>query len=212
MEVLAKIAAELQRGEDESVRSLTQAALDQSVEADRILNEGLIAGMQVVGDRFHVHEIFLPEVLLAARAMNAGLEILKPHLGRTSVGASGTVVIGTVQGDLHDIGKNLVGIMLGAAGFEVIDLGRDVSPEQFVDAARERGADVIGMSALLTTTMPAMKRVVALLKEQDLDASVRTVIGGAPVTQEYAREIGADGYGFDAAHAVDCVRSLVGQA
>jgi len=211
MEVLAKIAAELQQGEDASVRSLTQEALDRSIEAERILNDGLIAGMQVVGDRFHAHEIFLPEVLLAARAMNAGLEILRPHLGRTSVGASGKVVIGTVQGDLHDIGKNLVGIMLGAAGFEVIDLGRDVSPEQFVDTARERGADVIGMSALLTTTMPAMRRVVSLLRDQGLNSSVRTVIGGAPVTEAYAREIGADGYGFDAAHAVDCVRSLVGQ-
>jgi 5-methyltetrahydrofolate--homocysteine methyltransferase len=210
MEILQQIAAELERGEDRKVRSLTQSALDQSLPAPQILEEGLMAGMQVVGDRFRAHEVFLPEVLLAARAMSAGVEILEPHLGETDLHSRGKVVIGTVQGDLHDIGKNLVGIMLGGAGFEVIDLGKDVSPQQFVDTARESGADVIGMSALLTTTMPAMKQVISLLREQGLDSSVRTVIGGAPVTEDYAREIGADGYGFDAANAVECVRELVG--
>ena len=210
MEILEQIASELERGEDEKVRSLTQAALDQSLEAATILDDGLIAGMNVVGDRFRVHEIFLPDVLLAARAMNAGLAVLEPHLGDTDLHARGKVVIGTVQGDLHDIGKNLVGIMLSGAGFEVIDLGKDVSPEQFVDAAGESSADVIGMSALLTTTMPVMKQVIALLKERGLDTSIRTVIGGAPVTEEYAREIGADGYGFDAASAVERVKALVG--
>jgi 5-methyltetrahydrofolate--homocysteine methyltransferase len=210
MEIVAQIAAELERGEDQQVRSLTQRALDQSVEPTTILDEGLIAGMHVVGDRFRVHEIFLPDVLMAAKAMNAGLEILRPHLGQAGVPTRGKVVIGTVQGDLHDIGKNLVGIMLSGAGFEVIDLGKDVSPQRFVDAASESGADVIGMSALLTTTMPVMKRVVSLLKERGLDGSIRTVIGGAPVTEEYASEIGADSYGFDAAHAVECVKALVG--
>jgi 5-methyltetrahydrofolate--homocysteine methyltransferase len=210
MEILAEIAAELERGDDEKVGSLTQAALGQSLGAAEILEKGLIAGMQVVGDRFRTHEIFLPEVLLAARAMNAGVAILEPHLGKADIPSRGKVVIGTVQGDLHDIGKNLVGIMLSGAGFEVIDLGKDVAPERFVETARKAGADVIGMSALLTTTMPAMKQVVALLKEQGLDGSVRIVIGGAPVTEAYAKEIGADGYGFDAAHAVECVKGLVG--
>jgi len=210
MEILREIAAELERGEDEKVRMLTESALGQKVEAPMILDEGLIAGMEVVGKRFGAHEIFLPDVLLAARAMNAGLAVLEPHLGQGDVVTRGKVVIGTVQGDLHDIGKNLVGIMLAGAGFEVIDLGKDVSPQQFVDTARESKADVIGMSALLTTTMPMMKQVVSLLKKQGLDSSVRTVIGGAPVTEEYAREIGADAYGFDAANAVERVRGLVG--
>ena len=210
MEILEQIAALLERGEDKEVRSLTRSALDKSLQAPQILEEGLMAGMQVVGDRFRAHEIFLPEVLLAARAMSAGVEILEPHLGKTDLHSRGKVVIGTVKGDLHDIGKNLVGIMLSGAGFEVIDLGKDVSPQQFVDTARESGADVIGMSALLTTTMPAMRQVITLLRENGMDGSVRTVIGGAPVTEDYAREIGADGYGFDAANAVECVRELVG--
>ena len=209
MEVLSQIAARLQEGEDEEVAALTQAALDQSLEAVKVLEEGLIAGMQVVGARFREHEIFLPEVLLAARAMNAGLAVLEPHLGKADVRSRGKVVIGTVQGDLHDIGKNLVGIMLAGAGFEVVDLGKDVPPEKFVDAARDSGANVIGMSALLTTTMPTMKKVVELLKREGLDGSVRTLIGGAPVSEEYAREIGADGYGFDAANAVERVKALV---
>jgi 5-methyltetrahydrofolate--homocysteine methyltransferase len=209
MEILSEIAAELMRGEDEKVRALTEAALAQSIEPPTILNEGLIAGMQVVGKRFGDHEIFLPDVLLAAKAMNAGLAVLEPHLSQGDVASRGKVVIGTVQGDLHDIGKNLVGIMLAGAGFEVIDLGKDVSPQKFVDTARESAADVIGMSALLTTTMPVMKQVVSLLKEHGLDSSVRTVVGGAPVTEEFAREIGADAYGFDAANAVERVRALV---
>lgn len=210
MEILSRIADELERGEDGNVRSLTQAALDQSLDAGTILEKGLIAGMNVIGERFKVHEIFLPDVLLAARAMNAGLAVLQPHLGETDVLARGRVIIGTVQGDLHDIGKNLVGIMLSGAGFDVIDLGKDVSPERFVEAAEGSNADVIGMSALLTTTMPVMRRVVALLRERGLDGSIRTVIGGAPVTEEYAKEIGADGYGFDAANAVERVKALVG--
>ncbi len=210
MEILSQIASELQRGADDEVRTLTKSALEQSLEAGVILEEGLLAGMQVVGERFRAHEVFLPEVLLAARAMHAGVEILEPHLGKTDAHSRGKVVIGTVQGDLHDIGKNLVGIMLSGAGFEVIDLGKDVSPEQFVETARDSGADVIGMSALLTTTMPGMKKVIALLKERGLDSSVRTVVGGAPVTEKYAREIGADSYGFDAARAVECVKELVG--
>jgi 5-methyltetrahydrofolate--homocysteine methyltransferase len=209
MELLTQIAERLQQGEDEEVAALTRSALDASLEAPTILEVGLIAGMQVVGERFREHEIFLPEVLLAARAMKAGLAVLEPHLSKADVPSRGKVVIGTVKGDLHDIGKNLVGIMLAGAGFEVIDLGKDVPPEKFIDAARESGANIIGMSALLTTTMPTMKKVVELLKEEGLDGSVRTLVGGAPVSEEYAREIGADGYGFDAANAVERVKTLM---
>lgn len=209
MDILEQIAAELERGDDEAVGSLTRSALDRSLEAVRILDDGLLAGMQVVGERFRAHEIFLPDVLMAAKAMNAGLALLEPHLGAADVPSRGKVVIGTVKGDLHDIGKNLVGIMLSGAGYEVIDLGKDVSPEKFVDTASESGADVIGMSALLTTTMPGMKRVITLLRERGLDTSIRTLVGGAPVTEEYAREIGADGYGFDAANAVERVKALL---
>jgi len=210
MEILQQIAVELKKGKDEEVRTLTQSALDESVPAPRILEEGLIAGMQVIGEQFRAHEIFLPSVLLAARAMAAGVKLLEPHLGAGDVRSRGKIVIGTVKGDLHDIGKNLVGIMLNGAGFEVIDLGKDVSPEKFVETARESGADVIGMSALLTTTMPGMKKVIALLTEEGLGSSVKTIVGGAPVTEDYAREIGADSYGFDAANAVERVRDLVG--
>jgi 5-methyltetrahydrofolate--homocysteine methyltransferase len=210
MDVLSEIAARLEGGEDAEVRRLTQSAVEESVAPEEILERGLIAGMTVVGDRFRAHEIFLPDVLLAAKAMNAGMEILAPLLGESATTGRGTVVIGTVKGDLHDIGKNLVGVMLSGAGFEVVDLGKDVAPERFVDAASESGASIIGMSALLTTTMPMMRQVVALLKDRGMDGSVRTLIGGAPVTEEYAREIGADGYGFDAANAVERVRELMG--
>jgi len=209
MEILRNIATELEGGNDEGVRTLTQSALDQSVEAKTILDDGLIPGMQVVGEKFGRHEVFLPDVLLAARAMNAGLDLLEPLLGGSGASSKGKVVIGTMKGDLHDIGKNLVGIMLSGAGFEVIDLGKDVPPERFVQTARERDAGVIGMSALLTTTMPGMKNVVALLKEEGLDASIKTIVGGAPVSEAFAREIGADAYGFDAANAVERVKGLV---
>jgi len=209
MESLDRIAAELEAGNDATVRSLTRTAIDDGTEAKKILDEGLIAGMQVVGEKFQNHEIFLPDVLLAARAMNAALELLEPLLGGSDAATRGKVVIGTMKGDLHDIGKNLVGIMLGGAGFEVIDLGKDVAPERFVEAAKEADAGVIGMSALLTTTMPTMKDVVSLLRQQGLDGRVKTIVGGAPVSKEFAREIGADAYGFDAANAVERVRGLM---
>ena len=209
MDILEQIAAELEHGEHEKVRALTESALEQSLDAPTILENGLIAGMQVVGEQFRKHDIFLPDVLMAAKAMNAGLAVLEPHLSSADIHSQGTIVIGTVKGDLHDIGKNLVGIMLSGAGFKVVDLGKDVSPERFVEAADESGANVIGMSALLTTTMPGMKAVVDLVKTRGLEDSVKTVIGGAPVTEEYAKEIGADGYSFDAANAVECVKRLV---
>ena len=168
-----------------------------------------MAGMNVVGEQFRKREIFLPDVLLAARAMYAGLDLLKPHLASEGVPSRGKIVLGTVKGDLHDIGKNLVGILLKGAGFEVIDLGHDVAPEAFVDAAVREGARLIGMSALLTTTMTRMRDVVALVEERGLRGKVRTIVGGAPVNADFAREIGADDYACDAADAVDRVRALL---
>ena len=212
MEILKSVAEALQRGDDAAVRQGTQEAVEGGLAAAAILEQGLIAGMAVVGERFRTHEIFLPEVLLAARAMQAGLGVLKPLLVEQEVPTLGTVVIGTVRGDLHDIGKNLVGIMLQGAGFEVVDLGRDVSPETFVDTAVARGALAIGMSALLTTTMVGMKAVVDLLRERGVEGRIKTIVGGAPVSASFAREIGADAYAFDAASAVDRVKALAGSA
>ena len=166
-------------------------------------------GMDVVGEQFRVREIFLPDVLLAARAMYAGLDVLRPLLARDGVATAGTVVLGSVKGDLHDIGKNLVGIMLKGAGFEVVDLGNDVAPERFVEAAEQSGASVIGMSALLTTTMTGMRGSWSWSSGRGLSRRVKTIVGGAPVTASFAREIGADAYAFDAASAVERVRGLV---
>jgi 5-methyltetrahydrofolate--homocysteine methyltransferase len=210
MEILQQIADSLRNGEDERVAELTQQALDTGLPVKEILDNGLIGGMTVVGELFRKHDIFLPEVLLAARAMQRGVDILKPLLVGEGIPTAGKVVIGTAQGDLHDIGKNLVGIMLKGAGFEVIDLGNDVPAERFVDTAVESGASVIGISALLTTTMSSMKGVVDLLKERGLTGKIHTIIGGAPVSKEYAGEIGADAYGYDAANAVVQVKTLAG--
>jgi len=209
METFREIAASLERGEDDRVHALVEQALAQGAAPADVLNLGLIAGMNVVGVQFRQREIFLPDVLLAARAMYAGLDLLKPHLAREGVPTAGTVVIGSVKGDLHDIGKNLVGIMLKGAGFEVVDLGNDVPPGRFVDTAVASGASVIGMSALLTTTMPVMKEVVELVRARGLSGRVRIIVGGAPLSEAFAREIGADAYAFDAASAVDRVRALV---
>ena len=210
MDILTQISETLITGDDENVARLTRQAIEQGIPAKDILDRGLIGGMNTVGERFKVHEIFLPEVLLAARAMHAGMDELKPLLIRDGVPSRGKVIIGSVQGDLHDIGKNLVGIMLKGAGFEVIDLGNDVAPESFVETAARENAVIIGMSALLTTTMPMMGSVVNLVREQGLGDRLKTIIGGAPVSEEYARRIGADAYGFDAANAVDRVKGLLG--
>jgi 5-methyltetrahydrofolate--homocysteine methyltransferase len=209
LEILKLIAEALQRGEDERVHELAQQALTAGLPAAEVLHQGLIAGMGVVSEQFKQREIFLPDVLLAARAMYAGLDVLKPHLAKDGVPLLGKIVLGTVQGDLHDIGKNLVSIMLKGAGFEVIDLGHDVAPERFVEAAVESGAPVIGMSALLTTTMARMREVVDLLKARGLKGQIRTIVGGAPLSADYAREIGADDYAYDAANAVERVKALV---
>jgi 5-methyltetrahydrofolate--homocysteine methyltransferase len=208
MELLESIAKDLENGDDEKVLELTKKAIEQKVPPQEILDNGLIAGMSVVGERFKNHDIFLPEVLLAARAMYAGMDELKPLLIEEGIPTIGKVVIGSVRGDLHDIGKNLVGIMLKGAGFEVIDLGNDVAPEKFVDTAETEGAAVIGMSALLTTTMSVMKEVVDLLEEKGLTEKVKVIVGGAPLSADFAKEIGANAYGFDGVNAVDEVKRL----
>ena len=209
MSNLSEIAQSLERGEDDRVADLVRRAVADGEAPLRILNEGLVAGMDVVGERFRRREIFLPDVLLAARAMYAGLDVIKPRLASAGLPAAGRVVLGSVHGDLHDIGKNLVGIMLKGAGFDVVDLGADVPAARFVDAAQEHGAAVIGLSALLTTTMPVMREVVELVRARGLSGRVKVIVGGAPVSEAWAREIGADAHGYDAANAVERVRALV---
>jgi 5-methyltetrahydrofolate--homocysteine methyltransferase len=210
MDILAQIAEYLELGDDERVHGLTRQAIDAGLPPADILNRGLIGGMNAVGEKFRVREIFLPDVLLAAKAMYAGMDLVKPLLLKENIPTRGTVVIGSVRGDLHDIGKNLVGIMLKGAGFDVVDLGADVRPDAFVDAVVSERASIIGMSALLTTTMPVMKEVVDLVTARGLRPSVRIMVGGAPVSADFAREIGADAYAFDAASAVDRARALMG--
>jgi 5-methyltetrahydrofolate--homocysteine methyltransferase len=205
---LQVIAQALRAGDRDRVEALTRSALARRTEPRDILS-ALLAGMAVVGERFRDHEIFLPDVLLAARAMNAAMVLLKPLLVRDGIPTLGTIVLGTVAGDLHDVGKNLVGIMLSGAGFEVVDVGTDVPADRFVEAAVASGASVIGLSALLTTTMVNMQPVIDLIERHGLRGSVRTIVGGAPVTEAFAREVGADAYGFDAANAVQRVRALL---
>jgi len=209
MEILKQLAEYLEKGDKEKVYELTKQAKEQNISARQILDDGLIAGMKVVGDRFRKYEIFLPEVLMAARAMNAGMDLIKPLFIKEGVTAIGKIVIGTVYGDLHDLGKNLAGIMLKGAGFDVIDLGNNVPAQRFVETAERENATVIGMSALLTTTMMEMKNVINLLKDKGMDGSIKTIIGGAPVSEEYAKSIGADAYAYDAASGVEQVRKLV---
>lgn len=209
MDLLENISHSLQQGEFDKTAELTSKAVEQNLPPKQILDDGLISGMKVIGEKFKCHDIFLPDVLLAAKAMYAGLDILKPLFIDGQMPSRGKIVLGTVQGDLHDIGKNLVSIMLKGAGFDVIDLGNDVSPQKFIDTAVENNAPVIGLSALLTTTMPVMKSVVDLIKEKGLDDKIKVAIGGAPVTQKFANEIGADGYGFDGINAVECVDKLL---
>jgi 5-methyltetrahydrofolate--homocysteine methyltransferase len=209
---LSALAENLINGKAQEVKELTQKALDEGVPPGEILNGGLIKGMSVVGERFKNNEFYVPEVLIAARAMHAGMDILKPKLAESGVEPIGKVLLGTVKGDLHDIGKNLVAMMLEGAGFEVIDLGIDVPPEKFVQAVNEQGGDVIAMSALLTTTMTQMKTTLEALEEAGVKSKVKTLIGGAPVTQNYADEIGADGYARDAASAADKAKELLGIA
>jgi 5-methyltetrahydrofolate--homocysteine methyltransferase len=210
MDLLKMISESLQKGDDAGVSEITQKAIDEGIDPKTILDDGLIAGMDVIGKKFRNHEIFLPDVLLSARAMHAGMDRLKPLFLHDEVPSIGKVVLGTVQGDLHDIGKNLVGIMLEGAGFEIVDLGKDVPPEVFVDTAEREEAGIIGMSTLLTTTAPAMIRVIEILNVRGLAGKIKTIVGGAPVSQDLADEIGADAYGYDAANAVDTVKGIAG--
>jgi 5-methyltetrahydrofolate--homocysteine methyltransferase len=196
-------------GNADLAKEQVQAALDLNLEPSQILNEGMIAAMAEVGERFEKGEYFVPEMLIAARAMQQGLTILKPHLQQSDLVSQGKVIIGTVKGDLHDIGKNLVSMMLEGAGFEMVDLGTDVSAEKFLEAVKDTPANVVAMSALLTTTMPQMKTVIEALKEAGLRDQVKVIIGGAPVTDSYAQEIGADGYAADASRAVKLTKSLL---
>lgn len=210
MDILNEISECMQRGDNAKTAELTQQAIDSGMTASQILNEGLLAGMAIVGRKMGAHEIFLPEVLLAARAMTAGVDLLKPLLMAEDVQSSGKVVIGTMKGDMHDIGKNLVGIMLEGAGFEIVDLGTDVPAERFVEVAEQEKASVVGLSALLTTTMTGMKDVVDLIESKGLRDQIKVIVGGAPLSQAFADEIGADGYGYDANKAVGLVKELTG--
>lgn len=194
-------------GDEAKVKELTQAAVDQGLAPLEIINEGLVAGMNVVGARFKEGDMFVPEVLMAARAMHGGMDVVQPLLADVDVPTKGKVIIGTVKGDLHDIGKNLVAMMLESAGYNVVNLGVDVEPEKFVETAKAEGAQFIAMSALLTTTMLAMKDTVDLAKEAGID--VKCIVGGAPVSQEFSDEIGADGFAPDAASATDLCDSLI---
>ena len=203
MSILSEISINLQAGKAKVVKELVQKAIDAGIAAGAILEQGLLEGMGVIGTKFKNNEIYVPEVLIAARAMSAGTELLKPLLVSSGVKARGRVVIGTVKGDLHDIGKNLVKMMMEGKGLEVIDLGTDVSAERFIAAARDNDAHIIACSALLTTTMGEMKKVIGLLREQNLRDSIKVMIGGAPVTDAYRESIGADIYTPDAASAAE---------
>ena len=209
MEVLENISEALMKGRAADAKTLTEQALADGIGPGTILNDGLVKGMGIIGEKFKRHEVYVPEVLIAARAMNAAMVVLKPALMAAGVEPLGTAVIGTVKGDLHDIGKNLVGMMFEGAGFRVIDAGIDVAPEKFIELAMENNADVIGVSALLTTTMTNMKLVVEAVKASDLGDKTKIIIGGAPVTQAFCDEIGADGYSPDAASAADLAKSLL---
>ncbi len=205
---LKALADAVIKGDQNTAVEITKAALGEGTPAKSVLDEGLIAGMDIIGARFKKNEVYIPEVLIAARAMKMAMEILEPELVKAGVEPLGKCLIGTVQGDLHDIGKNLVAMMLKGAGFEVVDLGVDVEPEKFVEQAKAADARVVvGISALLTTTMPGMEKTLKALR--DAGVSVKVMIGGAPVTQDYADRIGADGYAADAASAVDVAKSLV---
>jgi len=204
-----KIYTNIIEGNSNDIISNIEQALADGQDAGEILNQGMIAAMEEVGNRFEAGEYFVPEMLIAARAMQKGLAILRPHLVDAGIEPVGKAIIGTVKGDLHDIGKNLVGMMLEGNGFEIIDLGVDVAPEQFVEAVKEHAPCIVGLSALLTTTMPAMKRTIDQFEELGLRSDVRVMVGGAPLTQDFADEIGADGYALDASSAASKAKILL---
>ena len=210
-QIIETIYESILDGSQKVTEAKVKEALALGLSADKILNEGLVAAMAEVGRLFEEGEYFVPEMLIAARAMQRGLDVLKPYLSEDDVQSPGKVVIGTVKGDLHDIGKNLVAMMLEGAAFEVIDLGTDVSPERFIEAAKSNNAQIIAMSALLTTTMPNMKNTIEALKEVGMRDKVKVLIGGAPITQSYADQIGADGFAEDASRAVAKAKILLGK-
>jgi 5-methyltetrahydrofolate--homocysteine methyltransferase len=209
MELLPKISEELQKGNFKEMPKLIQDALKAGIPPSKILSDGLVAGMDVVGEKFRCDEIFMPEVLISAKAMQAGMDILRPKLIEIGAKLAGQIVLGTVKGDLHDIGKNLVGMLMEGAGYQVIDLGIDVPIEKFVEAVKSNRPNIVGLSALLTTTMPMMKLVIESLTEAGVRDTVKIMVGGAPVTEKFAKEIGADGYAPDAASAVAKARELI---
>ncbi len=207
---LQKLYEAVLTGNAKDATAVAEAALAEGVEPLKLVNEAMIPAMDEVGRRFEANEYFVPELLIAARAMKSALEKIKPHLAKSGAQPTGRVVIGTVKGDLHDIGKNLVGSLLEGGGFEVTDLGVDVSPEQFISAAQANQASIIALSALLTTTMPAMEKTIQALHEAGVREQIKVMIGGAAVTQDYANKIGADGYSESAAGAVRLARSMAG--
>ncbi len=208
MSIFDDISLNLQQGRAKNVKELVQKALDEGIDAKAVLDEGLLAGMSIIGEKFKNNEVYVPDVLIAARAMNAGSEILKPILTQSGIASKGKVILGTVKGDLHDIGKNLVKMMMEGKGLEVIDLGIDVSAEKFVATAKDQGANIIACSALLTTTMGEMKNVVEALKAAGLRDSVKIMVGGAPVSEGFCKQIGADIYTPDAATAADVAAQI----
>jgi 5-methyltetrahydrofolate--homocysteine methyltransferase len=209
MSILEEISQAVVAGDKSKVLELTQKAIAEKMDPMTIINQGLVAGMDIVGPRFKNCEMFIPEVLQSAAAMHAGMDLLKPQLKGKALESKGVVVLGTVEGDRHDIGKNLVSMMLEAGGFKVVNLGVDILAEDFVDAAMDNKAQIIGLSALLTTTMPAMKEVIEILREEGKRDKVKVIVGGAPVSQKFCDDIGADGYAPDAASAVDLCRKLL---
>ena len=209
MSLIQEISEFLQKGRAKNVKTLVQQALDEGMDPKEILNDGLLGGMMIIGDKFKKNEVFVPEVLVAARAMNAGLSILEPELVKVGNEPIGRVVIGTVKGDLHDIGKNIVSMMIKGAGFEIYDIGVDADADKFIDKAEEVGADIIAMSALLTTTMPAMKEVIDRLQERGLRDKYIVMVGGAPVNQSFADQIGADYYTEDATSAANKAKEIM---
>ena len=212
MSKLEEVAAAVENGKAKIVGGLVQEALDEGVPAAEILNTGMIGAMAVVGKKFQNNEIFVPEMLIAARAMKKGVDVLKPYLAQSGVASAGKVIIGTVIGDLHDIGKNLVTMMIEGAGFEVFDLGVDVPPERFIEVMKENpDCKIVALSALLTTTMPSITNTIEAIKEAGLRDTVKIMIGGAPVTQAFADEIGADGYSEDAASAAELAKKLAAE-
>lgn len=211
MSVLEDLKESVINGNEKKVIEYTQKALDEGIDLEKILNEGFIPGMDVVGSKFQANEIYVPEMLISAKAMKAGMKILEPLLTEAGVEPIGKVVIGTVKGDLHDIGKNLVAMMLEGGGFEVIDAGVDVTPQKFIDLVKENKPDILGLSALLTTTMVEINNVIDAFKENGLRDDIKIMVGGAPLNEDYAEEIGADGYSPDAASAVLVAKKLLGK-